>query len=381
MATRRRAPREELGTLRLRLTQAGFRREEALTIFFGIRIVFLAVGLFLLLSTPIIIRPNLLAAMAGVFGGYLMPGIVLARLAKRRQHRIRLSLADALDLLVVSVEAGLGLDQALMRVAAELEFAYPELAGELKLINLELRAGKPRSEALRNLAERTGVDDLTSLVTMLIQTDKFGTSVAQSLRVFSDTLRTKRRQRAEEAAAKTGVKMVFPLVFCIFPAIWVVTIGPAAIKFITRPDADDRRRSMTPKGLVDRRTAHGPSCSRATTETGRLLANRVALAVTRSARRKGLLGKDSLGRGEALWIAPCRGVHTCGMRFAIDVVALDGDGRVIDRVDDDAALAAPAAAMGRGRRARAGRRHAGRRRYPDRARDHASSIRWSAGWD
>src|SRR5207248_4956095 len=123
--------------------------------------------------------------------------------------------------------------QALTRVGAELAFAYPELSDELRLINLELRAGKPRPEALRNLADRTGVDDLSSLVTMLIQTDKFGTSVAQSLRVYSETLRTKRRQRAEEAAAKTGVKMVFPLVLCIFPAIWVVTIGPAAIRFIT----------------------------------------------------------------------------------------------------------------------------------------------------
>jgi tight adherence protein C len=228
------APRsaKELGALRLRLVQAGFRREEALTIFFGIRVA-VAVFLFLLFSTPIVMRPSFMLALTGVFAGYLMPGMVVGRLAKRRQHRIRCSLADALDLLVVSVEAGLGLDQALMRVASELEFAYPELAGELKLINLELRAGKPRAEALRNLADRTGVEDLQSLVTMLIQTDKFGTSVAQSLRVFSDTLRTKRRQRAEEAAAKTGVKMVFPLVFCIFPAIWVVTIGPAAIKFMT----------------------------------------------------------------------------------------------------------------------------------------------------
>jgi tight adherence protein C len=228
------APRsaKELGSLRLRLVQAGFRREEALTIFFGIRVA-AAVFLFLLFSTPIVMRPSFMLALTGVFAGYLLPGMVLARLAKRRQHRIRCSLADALDLMVVSVEAGLGLDQALMRVASELEFAYPELAGELKLINLELRAGKPRAEALRNLADRTGVEDLQSLVTMLIQTDKFGTSVAQSLRVFSDTLRTKRRQRAEEAAAKTGVKMVFPLVFCIFPAIWVVTIGPAAIKFMT----------------------------------------------------------------------------------------------------------------------------------------------------
>jgi len=134
--------------------------------------------------------------------------------------------------MVVSVEAGLGLDQAIQRVGDELALAHADLSSELRLINFELRAGKARAEALRNLAERTGVDDIQSLVAMLVQTDKFGTSVAQSLRVHSETVRTKRRQRAEEAAAKTGVKMVFPLVFCIFPAIWVVTIGPAAIKFV-----------------------------------------------------------------------------------------------------------------------------------------------------
>jgi tight adherence protein C len=228
-----RAPRntKELGTLRTRLVQAGFRRPEALAVFFGIRVL-LALGLFLLLSSSLLMRPNIPIALAGVGFGYIVPGMVLARLAKRRAHRIRLALADALDLLVVSVEAGLGLDQALSRVGAELAFAYSDLSDELRLLNLELRAGKPRGEALRNLADRTGVDDLNSLVTMLIQTDKFGTSVAQSLRVYSETLRTKRRQRAEEAAAKTGVKMVFPLVFCIFPAIWVVTIGPAAIRFV-----------------------------------------------------------------------------------------------------------------------------------------------------
>jgi tight adherence protein C len=228
------APRspKELGALRLRLVQAGYRRDEALTIFFGIRVSF-ALILFSVLSSSMFGRPNMMVALAGLGFGYLLPGMVLARKAKARAHRIRLSLADMLDLLVVSVEAGLGLDQALSRVGTELAFAYPELSDELRLINLELRAGKARSEALRNLADRTGVDDLSSLVTMLIQTDKFGTSVAQSLRVYSETLRTKRRQRAEEAAAKTGVKMVFPLVFCIFPAIWVVTIGPAAIRFIT----------------------------------------------------------------------------------------------------------------------------------------------------
>jgi tight adherence protein C len=229
-----RAPKspKEMGSLRLRLVQAGYRRDEALTIFFGIRVAF-ALALFSLFSIGIFGRPNMTMALGALGLGYILPGMVLARMAKRRAHRIRLSLADALDLLVVSVEAGLGLDQAMTRVGQELAFAYPELSDELRLINLELRAGKPRPEALRNLADRTGVDDLSSLVTMLIQTDKFGTSVAQSLRVYSETLRTKRRQRAEEAAAKTGVKMVFPLVVCIFPAIWVVTIGPAAIKFIT----------------------------------------------------------------------------------------------------------------------------------------------------
>jgi tight adherence protein C len=182
--------------------------------------------------TPLVVRPNLFTALSAMGFGYVIPGMLLARMAKRRQHRIRLSLADALDLLVVSVEAGLGLDQALARVAQELAMAYPDLSSELRLVNLELLAGHGRAEALRNLADRTGVDDLSSLVAMLVQTDKFGTSVANSLRVFSDTLRTKRRQRAEEAAAKTGVKMVFPLVLCIFPAIWIVTIGPAAIRFV-----------------------------------------------------------------------------------------------------------------------------------------------------
>ena len=228
-----RAPKstKELGQLRLRLVQAGFRRDEALTLFFGIRILF-ALALFMLMSSSLVTRPNLLYALGALGLGYVLPGMVLARMAKRRSHRIRLSLADMLDLLVVSVEPGLGLDQALQRVGQELAFAYPQLADELRLVNLELRAGKPRPEALRNLADRSGVDDLSALVTMLIQTDKFGTSVAQSLRVYSETLRTKRRQRAEEAAAKTGVKMVFPLAICIFPAIWVVTIGPAAIRFI-----------------------------------------------------------------------------------------------------------------------------------------------------
>jgi len=221
----------EMGKLQKRLIHAGYRGSEALPIFFGIRVCF-ALLMFALFATPLVMAPNLMLALGACGVGYVLPGMVLGRLAKKRQHRIRLGLPDALDLMVVSVEAGLGLDQAIQRVADEMAFAHPDLADELRLINLELRAGKARAEALHNLGVRTGVDDVESLVAMLVQTDKFGTSVAQSLRVHSDTLRTKRRQRAEEAAAKTGVKMVFPLVFCVFPAVWVVTIGPAIIKFV-----------------------------------------------------------------------------------------------------------------------------------------------------
>ena len=227
------APRStaEMGRLQQRLVTAGYRRREAVIVFFGLRIV-IAIVMFLVFESPIVKRPNLIMALAACGVAYVLPGIVLARMAKRRQHRIRLGLPDVLDLLVVCVEAGLGLDQAMQRVSEELAFAHPDLSDELRLINLELRAGSARADALHNLAARTGLDDVSSLVTMLVQTDKFGTSVAQSLRVHADTLRTKRRQRAEEAAAKTGAKMVFPLVLCIFPAIWVVTVGSAVIKFI-----------------------------------------------------------------------------------------------------------------------------------------------------
>jgi tight adherence protein C len=228
-----RAPRmsSEIGKVRQRLIQAGYRGDEALTVFYGIRFT-VAIAGFVLLATPLLMKPNIMIALAGSLLGYVIPGMGLARMARRRQHQIQLSLADAVDLLVVSVEAGLGLDQALLRVGNELVTTHPALSEEIRLASLELRAGKGRADALRNLASRTGLEDLASLVTMLIQTDKFGTSVATSLRVHSEVLRTKRRQRAEEAAAKTGVKMVFPLVFCIFPAIFVITIGPAAISFV-----------------------------------------------------------------------------------------------------------------------------------------------------
>jgi tight adherence protein C len=151
---------------------------------------------------------------------------------KSRQRAIQLGLPDALDLAVICVEAGLSLDQALQRVGIELEHAHKDLSDELRLLTLEVKAGKPRVEALRNLVERANIDDLRALVAVLIQTDRFGTSVAQALRVHSDSLRTERRQRAEEAAAKTTIKMVPVLVFFVFPPMFFVTLGPAVIEFI-----------------------------------------------------------------------------------------------------------------------------------------------------
>jgi tight adherence protein C len=162
----------------------------------------------------------------------MIPRFMLKRIIRKRQLRVRLGLPDALDLTVICVEAGLGLDQALLRVGEDLRHVHPELSDEFRLVNLELRAGKPRAEALRNLADRTGVDDLRALVAVLIQTDRFGTSIAQALRVHSDSLRTERRQRAEEAAAKTTIKMVPVLVLFVFPSMFFVSLGPAAIQMI-----------------------------------------------------------------------------------------------------------------------------------------------------
>ncbi len=161
--------------------------------------------------------------------GYMFPKTYVRLSARRRQHRLRLSLPDALDLLVVCVEAGMGLNQAIVRVSEELRGTHPEIADEFRLVNLEIRAGRTRPEALRSLGERTGVDDIMSLASMIVQTDKFGTSIAKSLRVHSDSLRVERRQRAEEAAAKTTIKLIFPLLFCIFPSLFVVILGPAAM--------------------------------------------------------------------------------------------------------------------------------------------------------
>jgi tight adherence protein C len=164
--------------------------------------------------------------------GYLIPSLLVDRKTRQRQKQIQNGLPDALDLLIVSLEAGLAVDQAILKCAEELQIAYPALAEELHMINVEGRAGKPRIECFKNFANRTKVEDVRALVAMLVQTDRFGTSIAQALRTYAEVSRTKRRQRAEEKAAKIGVKLVFPLVFFLFPAFFVVVLGSGVIKFI-----------------------------------------------------------------------------------------------------------------------------------------------------
>jgi tight adherence protein C len=194
------------------------------------------------LTLPVILGFSTFSLMTGparwigtafaVLVGWMIPGLILARMITLQKRRIEDGLPDALDLMIVCVEAGTALDQAIMKTSEELMLSHPALALELQMINTEMRAGKPRVEAFKNFAARTKVDDVRSLVAMLIQTDRFGTSVAQALRTHAETSRTKRRQRAEERAAKIGAKLVFPLVFFLFPAFYVVTLGPAIILFV-----------------------------------------------------------------------------------------------------------------------------------------------------
>lgn len=226
--------RKDLFETRQRLVRAGYRSQDAVPIFYALRVVSLVVGAIIILAMLPSLRGRdmVLWILAGGAVFWMLPSGLLRRKIRLRQKEIQKALPDALDMLVVCVEAGLGLNQALARVSDEVETMSPVLAEELHIVNLEMRAGTAREDALRNLGERTDVPDLRSLATMLIQTDRFGTSIAQALRVHSDTLRTKRRQRAEEAAAKTTIKLVPPLVFFIFPAIFVVVLGPAMLHLI-----------------------------------------------------------------------------------------------------------------------------------------------------
>lgn len=215
------------------LLAAGYRSAASLRIYqftrFAFALSLAAIPLVLVFQSALRPETAFLMMAALALKGYMLPRLYIGMAARRRQHRLRLSLPDALDLLVVCVEAGMGLNQAIVRVSEELRSTHPHIADEFRLVNLEIRAGRSRSEALRAMGERTGVDDIASLAAMIIQTDKFGTSIAKSLRVHSDALRVERRQRAEEAAAKTTIKLIFPLLFCIFPALFVVILGPAAL--------------------------------------------------------------------------------------------------------------------------------------------------------
>ena len=212
------------------LIQAGYRDAKHVTIYYGVRVLFAMLGLASVLVFGAGLSPMLLVGIPAF--GFFLPRFFLKRMIRARQMRIRIGLPDALDLTVICVEAGLSLDQAVMRVGEDLSHAHPDLSDEFHILNLEMRAGKPRAESLRNLAERTGVDDIRALVGTLVQTDRFGTSVAQALRVHSDSLRTERRQRAEEQAAKTTIKMIPPLVVFVLPSIMIVSLGPAIIALV-----------------------------------------------------------------------------------------------------------------------------------------------------
>jgi len=223
----------EVGNSRKYLIAAGYRAERAVSVFYGCRViltVLMVIGSFFLHLFGT--NPMLRVLMIGFFGyiGWQLPHMVLERLIKRRQERLRLALPDALDLMVVCVEAGLGLDQAFISVTRELQSTHREISEELGLVNLEMRAGKRRAEALHNLAERTGEDEVHKLVSILIQADRFGTSISESLRTHADFLRIRRRQLAEERAGKVGVKLVFPIFFCILPAMLIVTAGPGMLQ-------------------------------------------------------------------------------------------------------------------------------------------------------
>ena len=227
--------KEESG-IKLSLSYAGFRRESAVQIYLGLKIIMMAIGLILGGGTCLFIygfskdAVLRLIAVGGVM--FYLPNIGLWFLAKKRKQAIFLSLPDTLDLMVVCVEAGLGLDQAMRRVCDEMQRTYKVICDELSICNFQLQMGRARNEVLHELGQRTGVDDLRALASILIQADKFGSSVGKALRVQSDSMRTRRSQLAEEKAAKTAVQLIFPLVLFIFPGIFVVLVGPAAITMV-----------------------------------------------------------------------------------------------------------------------------------------------------
>jgi tight adherence protein C len=226
----------EQSELRIKLANAGFRRDSAVPVYLGLRVVTFLAFTFLGLAVALPAHGMHLSVMKPLAfflaSGFYLPPIVLWYLRKKRQEEIFLTLPDALDLLVVCVESGLGLDAAMRKVCDEMRDHAKVICEELSLANFQLQMGRPRREVLHDLGVRTGVDDVRSLAAILIQADRFGSSIAQALRVQSDSMRTRRKQLAEEKAAKTAVQLIFPLVLFIFPGIFVVLVGPAAIKII-----------------------------------------------------------------------------------------------------------------------------------------------------
>jgi tight adherence protein C len=227
---------EELSKLRVRMANAGFRSETAGTILLSLKFAGLVVGFVFagggMLISSGFTQDTLIYTVGTAGAMFYAPEIVVWFITRRRKDQIFLGLPDALDLMVVCVEAGLGLDQAMRKVSEEMKKSYPVIASEFGLANFQLQMGRARTEVLRELGIRTGVDDVRALAGILIQADKFGSSIAQALRVQSDSMRTRRRQIAEEKAAKTAVKLIFPLVIFIFPGIFVVLVGPAAITMV-----------------------------------------------------------------------------------------------------------------------------------------------------
>ncbi|HEV2802197.1 MAG TPA: type II secretion system F family protein [Pyrinomonadaceae bacterium] len=226
----------EAKKLQKKLMQAGYRSPNAPIVYRAIQITTLiGYPAMVALGCALMARPldsAILWILIAFIKGFFLPRYILNKMVKGRQQRVRWGLADALDLMVVSIEAGLGLNAAIVKVGEELKDVHPEISEEFELTNLEIRVGRDRDEALRNLAERTGVDDLRSLVAMLIQADRFGTSISRAVRVYADSLRTKRRQRAEQAAQKAAVKLLFPLACFLFPTLFIAILGPAALNLI-----------------------------------------------------------------------------------------------------------------------------------------------------
>lgn len=226
----------EAKKLQKQLMQAGFRSQSAPGVFRAMQLATMAgFPAIVALICALLARPlngALFWILAAFIVGFFLPRYALVRMIRSRQQLVRWGLADALDLMVISIEAGLGLNAAMMKVSSELKEVHPDISEEFELANLEIRVGRERDEALRNLADRTGVEDLRSLVAMLIQTDRFGTSIAKAIRAFSDSLRTKRRQRAEQAAQKAAVKLLFPLACFLFPTLFIAILGPAALQLM-----------------------------------------------------------------------------------------------------------------------------------------------------